>query len=317
MQTNRIPIPPLHESRTTCELQSNSSYFKQATTSYQLMSKSKNGLQLSNLLHSTSGQSISVPRSLRRFEHGLEEQRLYTSVATAIDTESSNRLCCANSAYGTELHRSLETRTAASISFACQSVNYSLTDQSLLNALRQRARAENDKLMRVAKTTGSSLDWQLALTVNQSDLPPGCELGETNSTEQHGRDIVKNQDLNFLVTSEVTQVLCCVIISTFDFIIWTVSKCISRPKCCACLSHLLQARSITQGKVSHKLDGVQHRTDTVNWALFPQRGVLHKISVSHLTARLLLVIIWLRHAYVVAYISVALFKRGPVIKISK
>jgi hypothetical protein len=182
------------------------------------------------------------------------------------------------------------------------------------NALRLRARVENQQLLQQNSRRGRDRRGQTTSSLGIVGMPPGCEMEELEICVEDAESQFRNRYAELLSNPRRANLLVYLLISGLNFVIWGIFHVMPSIKYHSCLE---KVDSCGISSVSHQLLSVTAPGYIFKGRLSKKFGLLHKISPKHVTSNVIIAILWARHIALVSYVTVVMVKDGPILRNGK
>ncbi|KAK9483581.1 hypothetical protein V1527DRAFT_413025 [Lipomyces starkeyi] len=259
------------------------------------------------------------PGSLRRFERGTREQQLQLP-ASPVTAPTTTRRRKSDPRPPADTFLKLKVNTTdvglGNSAFEDSDGEDNVSSEKLLvnNALRLRARVENQQLLQQKSRRGRDRRGQTTSSLGIVGMPPGCEMEELEICVEDAESQFRNRYAELLSNPRRANLLVYLLISGLNFVIWGIFHVMPSMKYHSCLEKVAPCGI---SSVSHQLLSVTAPGYKFKGRLSKKFGLLHKISPKHVTSNVIIAILWARHIALVSYVTVVMVKDGPVLRNGK
>ncbi|KAK9259142.1 hypothetical protein V1519DRAFT_452442 [Lipomyces tetrasporus] len=259
------------------------------------------------------------PGSLRRFERGTREQQLQlpASPKSVSPTTTRRRKSDPRPPLDTFLKlKVIGTDSPGNSTFEDSDSEDNVSSERHLvnNALRLRARVENQQLLLQGSGRSHGRRGQSASSMESLGMPPGCEIEELENSVEDAEAQFRNRYSELLSNPGRANLLVYLIISALNFVIWGIFHVLPSMKYHCCLQKVAPADG---SPASHTVRGVVAPGFILTMRHSRKISILHKISFEHVTSNVIITILWARHIALVSYVTVVMVKRGPLLSTGK
>ncbi|KAK9360756.1 hypothetical protein V1504DRAFT_453858 [Lipomyces starkeyi] len=260
------------------------------------------------------------PGSLRRFERGTREQQLQLPASPVSVSPTTTRRRKSDPRPPADTFLKLKVNTTdvglGNSAFEDSDGEDNVSSEKLLvnNALRLRARVENQQLLQQNSRRGLDRRGQTTSSLGIVGMPPGCEMEELEICVEDAESQFRNRYAELLSNPRRANLLVYLLISGLNFVIWGIFHVMPSMKYHSCLEMVAPCGI---SSVSHQLLSVTAPGYKFKGRLSKKFGLLHKISPKHVTSNVIIAIFWARHIALVSYVTVVMVKDGPILRNGK
>ncbi|KAK9319239.1 hypothetical protein V1517DRAFT_333174 [Lipomyces orientalis] len=260
------------------------------------------------------------PGSLRRFERGTREQQLQLPASPISVSPTTTRRRKSDPRPPTDAFLKLKVigtdASSGNSTFEDSDSEDNVSSETHLvnNALRLRARVENQQLLRQGSGRGHGRRGKSASSMESLGMPPGCEIEELENSIEDAEVQFRNRYSELLSNPGRANMLVYFLISALNFVIWGIFHVLPSMKYHCCLEKVAPADGFP---ASNPGRAVVAPGFILTMRHSNKISMMHKISFEHLTSNVIITILWARHIALVSYVTVVMVKRGPLLSNGK